>query len=486
MKTRAFLILFLLTLVAGGALQCGKSDAPQPKAVTKPEARPQAVAKPKAPPKAESAGDDFIEEARKLAEQAKQRREVGTQPGKDKDPSLVPVMEFEPAKLLDVGVIPREGATTKEIKIHNKGKADLVIQSAKASCGCVKAKLDQRKKTVVPGDYTTITVTIDPNRISGFEQRKAITVMSNDPVKPKAKIDVLAKVDPEFSIEPEAVDLGTVKKGTPAKVSLVFRQLTEEPIEIVGLRAHTNGEHLELSFDKRPEEQWTQPGHVEYDITVALSEFAPPGQFNARFGIQTTCKRLRMFYCTLKAKVESFYSVAPQRRITLRTGGRSGSNPTTRVSVTADRPFEIVDLATSSEQFTAALAPGKVPNSSFIELALSPDAQPGHKSETVSFSVKTAEQTLKERIPVRVQVARTSGRPPRQPRKMPALKRPPAPGVKRPLRPDRSKLLAPKPPAGFPKPPPPPAAEPKPTETPPPPAAEPKPAETPPPPKIVE
>ena len=75
----------------------------------------------------------------------------------------------------DYGTIVQGGDGTCEFKFANKGKAPIVLNDVKASCGCTVP--EWTKTPVNPGEKGTIKVTYNTNNVGAFT--KSITVNSN-------------------------------------------------------------------------------------------------------------------------------------------------------------------------------------------------------------------------------------------------------------------------------------------------------------------
>jgi hypothetical protein len=82
----------------------------------------------------------------------------------------------------DFGTIDDNHMVEHSFKLTNSGKTNLIIRKVAASCGCTAVQ--PSKTTVPPGDYTEIKAVFNP---AGYEgsQKKAITVITNDPRKSK-------------------------------------------------------------------------------------------------------------------------------------------------------------------------------------------------------------------------------------------------------------------------------------------------------------
>jgi hypothetical protein len=92
----------------------------------------------------------------------------------------------------DFGEIPQGIPKTAEFKLTNDGKEPLIIQSAKASCGCTNLQYSQ--EPILPGKSANISATYNAAAVAPFT--KTITVVTNadpNPVVLQIKGTVVAK-----------------------------------------------------------------------------------------------------------------------------------------------------------------------------------------------------------------------------------------------------------------------------------------------------
>lgn len=92
----------------------------------------------------------------------------------------------------DFGEIPQGIPKTAEFKLTNEGKEPLLIQTAKASCGCTNLQYSQ--EPILSGKSTIISATYNAAAVGVFT--KTITVTTNadaNPVVLQIKGTVLAK-----------------------------------------------------------------------------------------------------------------------------------------------------------------------------------------------------------------------------------------------------------------------------------------------------
>jgi len=343
--------------------------------------------------------DDFLAEARRLAEVGTDSSVAGTLPPVDGDASLVPVLVVDPPELLDLGVNPPDRPAEGEIKLYNKGRIDLEILQVQSSCGCMAARIAGKDKRIPPGGAGTIEIAFFPRRIPGFESRKTVSIMCNDPHNASVDVGVVVKFDPEFMVDPPELDFGEVRQGdTPAK-TIVFRQLSDAPLEVTGLEpAGAAGPQLELSF----EEGGLDPDHVEYTITVRLPHDLAPGAVVAPFNILSTCPRLPKFRYVVKAKVASFYTVSPAGPLVLRRVPGVSDNPPATVTFSAEGPLELAGVRATSDDLEVDVQTDAGPNTAVVEVRLRPEARAGSSEEALHYTIRSANETVKGRIPIKV------------------------------------------------------------------------------------
>ena len=89
--------------------------------------------------------------------------------------SGAPVMEFE-EEIFDFGTIAQGEKVNFVYKFTNTGDADLIISSAKGSCGCTVP--DWPKKPIAPGEVSEIKVVFNSDGKSG-NQHKDVSINAN-------------------------------------------------------------------------------------------------------------------------------------------------------------------------------------------------------------------------------------------------------------------------------------------------------------------
>ena len=107
-------------------------------------------------------------------------------------------------KLHDFGNVTEGDKLTYVFKVKNSGTGSLLLDRVTTSCGCTAAVL--KNKEVLPGGEGEIEVTFDTNHRGG-DNRKTITVFSNDTTTPRAEFEIRANVETLLSLVPAFIRL---------------------------------------------------------------------------------------------------------------------------------------------------------------------------------------------------------------------------------------------------------------------------------------
>lgn len=93
---------------------------------------------------------------------------------------------------LDFGSIKPTVPAVREVAITNTGKKELHLHSIQGNCTCIEATAS--KKTIKPGEQTTLKIAFDPQDRTG-SHTKAVTVYSNDPRNPVQRLTFKVYID---------------------------------------------------------------------------------------------------------------------------------------------------------------------------------------------------------------------------------------------------------------------------------------------------
>lgn len=122
-----------------------------------------------------SAGSQSAEDLQKAADERKKQQEVAE---KERLASQT-TMEISP-NVFDFGNIPKQTPVSTVFKIKNTGDNPLVINDAKASCGCTVPR--KPEEPIMPGEVGELEVTFESNPgQEGAPMNKTVTVTANIP-----------------------------------------------------------------------------------------------------------------------------------------------------------------------------------------------------------------------------------------------------------------------------------------------------------------
>lgn len=122
-----------------------------------------------------SAGSQSAEELKKAAEERKEQQK------KLEEERLAnqTTMEVIP-NVYDFGSIPKETPVSTVFKIKNTGDKPLIVNDAKASCGCTVPR--KPEEPIMPGEEGELEVTFKSNAgQAGAPMNKSVTITANIP-----------------------------------------------------------------------------------------------------------------------------------------------------------------------------------------------------------------------------------------------------------------------------------------------------------------
>ena len=358
--------------------------------------------------------DSFLSQVHRIREAGGGSKiKDGLVPSTDVDISGRRVLKFSESPV-EMGTIANDRIAEKQIIVENPGELPIEVLEIRTSCHCTEGKFElaalgadgRRVTTIGPHRQSTLIVSVDPARVPGFSSHKELTLVTNDPVNSEYTLEVISQVDPEFSMDPEVLDFGTIQRGTQAEIRAVVRQLTDKPLDIIEVKQNKapdkskqqtlmNESPVEVELVRRPENQWKSPGHVEWDVLARLSPTSPPGKLHEQFWLFTNLKRSPEFEFNypfwVDGIVEAFY-VVNTASIGARSVATPGQSRVAEATVSAGVPITVTDVNVTGEDLIVEVAPQSEPNNVDIFLSVSPDAKPGLKNEVVSFTVSDGER----------------------------------------------------------------------------------------------
>jgi hypothetical protein len=119
----------------------------------------------------------------------------------------------------EFGTISQGQVVETTFAFENKGSSDLSILGTHASCGCTSV-LESPNKVYRKGQKGTLRVQFDSKGFQG-QITKAITVMTNEKVKPMRLLTISGNVKSGIATTPEVLDFAKVYTSKPKSLPLV-------------------------------------------------------------------------------------------------------------------------------------------------------------------------------------------------------------------------------------------------------------------------
>lgn len=175
------------------------------------------------------------------------------------------------------GEIYKGDKVERKVTIKNKGNKTLIIQKVQPSCGCTAVLLTD--KEVKPGKTSLLTVGFDSKSFSG-EVHKNVFVHSNDPKDSSLEITFTAKIIQVIEANPPYFYFKPGKVDSTMSSYVLLKNLSEKPIEILGVSSDDSLAKFELKSNKLPPGQTTQlsvtftpknTGYIYKDVIIKTS-----------------------------------------------------------------------------------------------------------------------------------------------------------------------------------------------------------------------
>jgi len=251
----------------------------------------------------------------------------------------------------DFGSVPHGTQLQYSFAVKNIWAVPIQITDIRPSCGCVKATPSTRM--LQPHESATLDIAMDGRRFTGPKSVMVYVTVGPDYIS-TAALKVTAVARPDVVLNPGEVNFGVVRGGqTPTQIVDVeyAGSLDWRITEVV-----KNGA---APINVTPEELYRQPptgrqaGKVGYRLTVVLKADAPPGVFKHELMLKTNDPASPVLPVVVEGNVQASLAVSPGL-VPMGTV-KVGQEKTFKVTVRADRSFQIVAVDGQGEGITAVL-----------------------------------------------------------------------------------------------------------------------------------
>jgi Protein of unknown function (DUF1573) len=174
----------------------------------------------------------------------------------------------------DFGTVERGTPLVHVFNISNDGTAPLTISRIEMSQPGMKSRF---AGVIAPGATGRITIEWDASRFTGDIQADA-TVFTNDPMRPRLGLTLLAAVRRAIAIEPAPDVFFSVFRDETLERRLAIVNNEPQPLEIKGLRP--DGTHFTATIAP------IKPGFA-YEVTVKVPAGLPAGRYMEAVFVET-------------------------------------------------------------------------------------------------------------------------------------------------------------------------------------------------------
>ncbi len=218
-------------------------------------------------------------------------------------------IELETGNKYDFGIIPNDKETTKKVKVYNKGKGPLNLRFIQTSCACTQGTIPPGQEVIPPGGEGYILVTVYPSKVAGFYSEKVLTIYSNDPKNSPFELKVIARINPEFLIEPEDINFGELPKGSTKEISVtITQQNMPKPLEIYKIYESGVPDYIQNNITATLKKvEGKEP--IQYLLTFKIEPFIAPVEMNRTFFISTNIDRYPEVPIKIKGKIIAPYKL---------------------------------------------------------------------------------------------------------------------------------------------------------------------------------
>lgn len=279
------------------------------------------------------------------------------------------------------GKIPDYKITSHRYVATNLGTSPINIIKAVSSCGC--SITDVEKTLLNPGESGYIKVVFNPWGLAG-PIRKAIEIVTDDPIKPRSMLTFEAYVYREIIVSETAIFFDKIPRNISVSRSIKLESGNSQPVVLSGIQIENapylscktleagNDVILTLTLDS----QLISVGHnkgLETMIVRTTNQNIPEVQFRIQWDIQVPI-------------------VAAPGRIAW--VDNAGTELSTSISLfhSGSKPFKILGAKATSPLITISGIGKASAVEHKIEIHLSPTAQPGSLRETLTLTLNDPEQ----------------------------------------------------------------------------------------------
>ncbi len=234
----------------------------------------------------------------------------------------------------DFGSVPRGPTLEHHFRVVNNTARPVHIANVRVSCGCVSASV--HKTFLQPGEETAVQARMDTTRFTGIKS-VTIYVTFDAPAHEEVRLWVQANGRNDFSITPDSLAFGQVKRGNYPPMSVLLTFYGSPDIQVTEAKCESNYVLSSLKEVRR------QDSEVAYQLTAQLRSDAPVGKWYTDIWLKTNTAAMPPIRVPLTVEIESSLSVSPDP-VAMGPVKIQGESER-RVIVRGVQPFKITNVA---------------------------------------------------------------------------------------------------------------------------------------------
>jgi len=300
-----------------------------------------------------------------------------TKPEQTLGPLPRPRLELSPGAV-SFGTVDPYTVRTQTVTIKNTGESLLEIRGTRTACGCMQASVESDK--IEPGEQSTLTIEFNPQHYHGPSPRIRIMVYSNDPTNAIAAVVASADIQPEFTVEPQQLDFGTLWVGEEVTKTLYVEQQMDEELEIQQVVASHAGIETAIEEITVPEDE----GKRRYKVDVRVTPDASQGSLASKLTLRTSIKRLASWPVGITGQIVGVEAVPACIHFGLVGQDR---HEVARAILRGPYPFEVTGIESSLDGFSMQFEDAGVKRRHMARIMMEPSVTPGQKEGVVKLRV---------------------------------------------------------------------------------------------------
>jgi len=211
-------------------------------------------------------------------------------------------------KIMDAGTVAQGEVIDATFTLSNEGTATLQVKSVRPTCGCTIASFDRE---IAPGTKGTISAKVDTTNFSG-PISKAMLVVTNDPELSSLSLVVKALVRPFVEVLPRPLVRFNAVQGERVEQKLTVVSAESDGLKVTKVESSLS--YLESEIRKLGKDELIAgKPEPQYEVTLRLSEDAPPGPVSARAVIHTNIPKALKVPVRIFGVVRALLHVTPSQ-----------------------------------------------------------------------------------------------------------------------------------------------------------------------------